>query len=144
MKNNQLNTFNKILYTLIVIVAFSLCFALLIKNQDKKALADINNSNLNVMTIPGRQIVAQDSESIYPRYFVAYFDNDNNYIIYCYNYYNTVSQYELEFARDINSIVDYDKSINMIRTIYLKGHGTYNNVKTNFGSIIGVNNILVY
>lgn len=143
MKDKNKIVFNKVLYLSIIIIVFGFAFWLLIRNQyNESKNGDISN-NFAYHTIAGKQIVAQDLDSIYSKYYVA-FIYQNGYIVHAFNYYNTASQYELEFNRLIDLIVDYNAKNNMIRSFYTKGTDDYNYVKDNFKSIIGKDNIKVY
>lgn len=136
-------TFRKGLYLLAVIIVFSLAFVVLIKKQyGDKRLGDVVSNEFNVKTVYGKQIVAQDMDSIYSKYYVAYI-YDGGYIIHTFNYYNTSSQYELEFNRLIDSIVDYNAKENMIRCFHSSGYLSYDFVKANFGDLINKSNIRI-
>ena len=64
--------------------------------------------------------------------------------IYVYNYYDTVSQYELEYNRLIDDIVDYNEKDKMIRCILHRGYGTYDEVLNNFTLLVDNANIKIY
>ena len=128
----------------IVIIAFALAFVLLINKQNKDTyLADIEESNFSVKPQVGKVIVAKDEDAIYPRYY-AIFINDNIYSIYVYNYYDTISQYNLEFNRLKDQIVDYNIKDKMIRYLHTKGYGTYDEVLNNLPLLIDSENITIY
>ena len=139
MKKKE-KVFNKILYLFIVVVGFSFAFALLINKQQQNNLADVNNSKYNEKTIYGKQVVARDMDSIYPKYYIALF-MDNSYVIQSIDFYDTNSQYELDFSREKYSIIDYDKSQKMIRYEIKRGKASYEELRDNFAAIIGVDNI---
>ena len=141
-QQGELSNFNKVLYLFIVVIVFGFAFVVLVNKQHNSSLADINGS-FNVRTEYNKRLVAQDMNTIYPKYYVAYF-YDGMYEIHSFNYYNTVSQYDLEFNRLLSDIVDYNRKESMIRTYDLKGVGTYEYVKENFESIVGVNNLKIY
>lgn len=141
-KEEELSSFNKVLYLFIVVIIFGFAFAILINKQQNSTLADISGA-FNVKTINNRILVSQDMNSIYPKYYVAYF-YDDVYEIHTYNYYNTVSQFDLEFNRLLDKIIDYNRKDNMIRTYDLRGVGTFKYVKDNLESIVGVNNLMIY
>ena len=133
----------KYLCLFIVVVAFSLAFALLINRQQNGGyMNDVNNS-FSVKPQVGKVIVARDLNAIYPKYYVVYTD-DGEYSIYVYNYYETSSQYELEYNRLIDDIVDYNAKDKMIRYLYDRGYGTYNEVLNNLAMIVGSDNIRIY
>lgn len=137
-------TFRKIVCLLAVIIVFSLAFVLLIKKQyGDKRLGDVASNGFEVKTIYGKQIVAQDLDAIYPKYYVAYI-YDGGYVIHTFNYYNTNSQYELEFNRLLDSIVDYNAKENMIRCFHSSGYSPYDFVKENFGDLINNPNIVIF
>ena len=84
-------------------------------------------------------------DSIYKRYFVIYLDNtDNTYIVHSFNYYNTQSQYELDFHRLKETIVDYNINEYYIRNFYKEGMGTYQEVFRNLENITNLRNIKIY
>ena len=138
--NKELNVFNKTLYVFIVTIIFTLAFTLLIKKQQGDNLGDITNTSFNVKSVYGKTLVAKDLDMIYPKYYVAYFDG-NDYIIHTFNYYNTESQYDLEFQRLLYSIVDYNHNDNMIRCELTRGIGNYDYVKNIFKDIVNANNL---
>ena len=127
----------------IVVIAFTFAFMLLINKQNNNYMNDIADGGFNVKPEVGKTIVARDMDAIYPKYFVIY-TNDDVYTIYVYNYYDTVSQYELEYNRLIDDIVDYNEKDKMIRYIYDRGYGTYNEVLNNLSVLVGVNNLKIY
>ena len=92
-----------------------------------------------------KQLVFEDLDSVHPKYYVLYYDNtDGSYIIHGFNFYQTDSQYELEFHRLLNSILDYNYNDYMIRYLYDSGRGSYNEIVSQLNSIVGSNNIKVY
>lgn len=134
----------KYLSLFVVVVAFTFAFALLINKQQKDAyMNDLNESGFNVKPQVGKVIVARDMNAIYPKYFVVYTEN-GDYSIYVYNYYETVSQYELEYNRLINDIVDYNAKDKMIRYLYGRGYGTYNEVLNNLSQLVDCDNLKIY
>ena len=134
----------KLLLLMVVVVAFTLAFVLLIKKQfDNTYLNDVVGSKLNVTPEIGKTIVAKDTGSIYPKYYVVNI-NEDYYTIYVYNYYETASQYELEFNRLIDSIVDYNAKDNMIRYIHSRGYGTYYEILNNLSTLVESNNLKIY
>lgn len=134
----------KYLCLFIVIIAFTLAFVLLINKQDKlNNLAYTTDSNFNVNPVYGKVIVAKDMHAIYPKYYVVYV-NDNHYSLYVYNYYETVSQYNLEYNRLIDKIVDYNIKDKMIRYIVSNGYGTYNEILNNLQELTECNDLMIY
>ena len=133
----------KILYLFIVIIIFTLAFLLLINKQKEEMLADSIESNFNVKPEIGKVIVARDMYAIYPKYYVVFIDN-NRYALYVYNYYDTVSQYNLEFNRLIDKIVDYSMKDKMIRYLDSRGYGTYNEVLNNLSIITECTKLKIY
>ena len=145
MKNKNNDKSVKYLSVFIVVIAFALAFGLLINHQQNNNLnlADASNNNFTVMPEEGKVIVAKDLEAIYPKYYVIYFDDDM-YSVYVYNYYETVSQYNLEFNRLIDKIVDYNKNKKMIRYLLGRSYGTYDEVIGNLSIILECDNLKVY
>ena len=142
--NQRKDNSTKYLCLFIVIVGFAFAFALLIdKQQNGSYMNDINEGSFNVKPEVGKVIVARDIDAIYPKYYVAYTEGDS-YSIYVYNYYETTSQYELEYNRLIDKIVDYNAKDKMIRYIYDRGYGTYNEVLNNLSMIVNVKNLRIY
>lgn len=139
--NKELNVFNKTLYVFIVAITFTFAFIILIRKQNGDNLGDVAINSFDGQSIYGKKLVARDMDMIYPKYYVAYFDG-NDYIIHTFHYYNTESQYELEFQRLRYSIVDYNKGDNMIRCDLTRGLGSYDYVKNNFGDIVKSKNIV--
>ena len=137
-----MNNSTKYLCLLLVIVVFVGAFVLLI-NKQNDYMNDIAEGGFNVKPEVGKVIVARDMNAIYPKYYVVY-TNEDDYSIYVYNYYETVSQYELEYNRLINDIVDYNEKDKMIRYIYDRGYGTYNEVLNNLSMIVNCNNLRIY
>ncbi len=144
MKNKK-DSSNKFLCLFIVIIAFTLAFALLISKQEgnPELLADVKNNNFNVEPIAGKVIVARDMTAIYPKFYVAFID-DYVYSIYEYNYYETASQYNLEYNRLIDKIVDYNVQDKMIRTIHSRGFGVYEEVLSNLSLLVNCNDLKIY
>ena len=87
--------------------------------------------------------MARDSSAIYPKYYVVYVSG-NEYTAYVYNYYDTVSQYTLEFNRLLDKIVDYNEKDKMIRYLYDRGYGTYNEVLNNLEMLVDSSNLKIY
>ena len=133
----------KYLCLFIVIVGFAFAFALLIDKQKDGYMNDANEGNFTVKPEVGKVIVARDMDAIYPKYYVVYTEDDS-YSIYVYNYYETASQYDLEYNRLIDKIVDYNANEKMIRYIYDRGYGTYNEVLNNLSIIVNCNNLRIY
>ena len=134
----------KYLCLFIVVIAFTFAFVLLIdKQRDSEYMNDIADGGFSVKPEYGRVIVARDMNAIYPKYYVVY-TNEDSYSIYVYNYYETVSQYELEYNRLIDSIVDYNEKDKMIRYIYDRGYGTYNEVLSNLSMLVDSNSLKIY
>ena len=146
MKNKKMNDNDKsmkFLCTFIVVIAFTLAFALLINKQEKNNLADVGNNKFSITPERGKVIVAKDMAMIYPKYYVVYFDNDM-YSIYAFNYYETISQYNLEFNRLIDSIVDYNKNEKMIRVLHSRGYGSYDDVLEELSVLVNSNELKIY
>ena len=116
---------------------------LLINKQNNSYMNDITDGGFNIKPVEGEIIVARDLNAIYPKYYVAY-THDDNFAVYVYNYYETVSQYELEYNRLIDSIVDYNEKDKMIRYILYRGYGTYEEVLNNLSIIVESSNIKIY
>ena len=133
----------KYLCLFIVVIAFTFAFMLLINKQNNSYMNDINEGGFNITPEVGKVIVAKDMDAIYPKYYVVYV-NDDNYSIYVYNYYETISQYELEYSRLIDKIVDYNEKDRMIRYMFDRGYGTYNEVLSNLSMIVDSNNLKIY
>lgn len=134
----------KFLCLFIVVVAFTLAFVLLInKQQSDSYLNDINGNSMNVKPEVGKTIVAKDMKAIYPKYYVVTISNDE-YSIYTYNYYETISQYDLEYSRLIDSIVDYNSKDKMIRCLEGRGYGTYDEVLSNLSYLVNSDDLLIY
>lgn len=142
-KNKKEKSTIKLLYLFIVIIVFTIAFLLLINKQKEETLADTIESNFNIKKETGKVIVARDMYSIYPKYYVIYFNN-NAYSFYVYNYYDTVSQYNLEFNRLIDKIVDYNIKDKMIRYLDSRGYGAYNEVLNNLSSITNCKELKIY
>ena len=141
-EEKQKDSSMKYLCLFIVIIAFSFAFVLLInKQKDGSYLND--EAAFNVKPKEGEVIVARDMNAIYPKYFVVY-TSDDSYSIYVYNYYETISQYELEYSRLIDDIVDYNEKDRMIRYIYDRGYGTYEEVLDNLSMLVNCDNLKIY
>lgn len=129
-----------------IIILFIFAFIILVDKQQNKEeiLGDILD-NSSFRTIPSKQIAVRDLSAIYPRYYVFYFDTtDNTFIVHSFNYYQTDSQYELEFSNHLKYIVDYDYSDYMIRYVYKNGVGNYADMFEEISSIIDSDNYQVY
>lgn len=133
----------KYLCLFIVVIAFTFAFMLLIDKQNNNYMNDIHDGGFNVTPEVGKVIVARDMQAIYPKYYVVYTDNDT-YSIYVYNYYDTVSQYELEYNRLIDRIVDYNEKDKMIRYLFDRGYGSYNEVLSNMSMLVDSKDIKIY
>ena len=94
VQSNQQDNSTKYLCLFVVVIAFTFAFMLLINKQNNSYMNDIHDGGFNVLPQEGEVIVARDMEAIYPKYYVVYTSEDN-YTIYVYNYYETISQYEL-------------------------------------------------
>lgn len=134
----------KFLCLFIVIIAFTLAFVFLINKQQLDVYyANVNGNKFSVKPEEGKTIVAKDLKAIYPKYYVAYI-YDDEYSLYVYNYYETTSQYNLEFNRLIDKIVDYDAKNKMIRYLQSRGNGTYSDVLSNLSTLVESDNLLIY
>ena len=133
----------KYLCLFIVVLVFTFAFMLLINKQKDSYMNDINEGSFEVRPKEGEVIVARDMEAIYPKYYVVYF-SDDNFTIYSYSYYDTVSQYELEYNRLINSVVDYNEKDKMIRCLIDRGYGTYEEVLDNLSMLVDASNLKIY
>jgi len=134
----------KYLLLFIVVISFTFAFVLLIdKQKNSNYMNDITDGGFNVKPEYGKVIVARDMNAIYPKFFVAY-TNGDSYSIYVYNYYETISQYELEYNRLLNSVVDYNEKDKMIRYLLDRGYGTYNEVLSNLAVLVDCNNLKIY
>ena len=129
-----------------IIILFIYAFIILIsKQQGVNTLADIVDANFNIKSIPSKQIVVRDLNAIYPKYFVFYIDNtDNTYLVHTFNYYQTDSQYELEFNKFLKNIVDYDYSEYMIRYVFGSGTAKFNELIEQISFIIDSDNYKIY
>ena len=136
--------FSKIVKLVLVLVVFITIFVFLINIKKQSGLADIVDNSFKETTVRGKKLVAQDMDAIYPKFYVVYFDNDNTFIIHCFNYYETESQYRLEFNRLIDDIVDYNQNNNMIRYVYSSGIGSYDEVLNELSLIIDSSNLKIY
>lgn len=135
---------NRVLQIVGICILFVFAFLLLIDKQRKDNLGDIADTSFGVATIKGQRLVVRDLDSIYPHYLVVYFDNSNNYVIHSFNFYQTESQYDLEYHRLLNHIIDYDRSEYMIRYTYQKGVGSYDYVFNNIENVTGIKNLKRY
>ena len=143
-KKKQKDNSMKFLCMFIVLIAFSFAFALLISKQQKdEYLDDIKGNNSSFYPQVGKVIVAKDLNAIYPKYYVVNI-NDGEYAIYEYNYYETISQYNLEFNRLIDKIVDYNAKDKMIRCLHSRGYGDYYALLDELPTLVGSNNLKVY
>ncbi len=143
-KTNKTGGRNKFLSLLIVVVCFAIAFVILIKAQQQDAYYNkVKGDSFNIKPEYGKTLVAKDTGTIYPKYYVVYFSEDE-YSIYVYNYYETVSQYELEFNRLIDSVVDYNSKDKMIRYLHSRGYGTYQSVIDNLTYIVDSENLIIY
>ena len=144
-KNKKKNDYGrKSLYLLIVIIVFTMLFILLINKQNgDNYYLNMQANNFSVNPEYGKTIVAKDGNAIYPKYYVVYVNN-GEYAIYVFNYYETISQYNLEYNRLFDSIVDYSSKDKMIRYIHSKGYGTYNEVLNNLGVLVDCRNLIFY
>ena len=143
-KNTKKSKKAKLLYLFVVVTVFGMAFVLLIKKKNNEIyLKDIKDSSFHIVSEYGKRVVAKDKYAIYPKYYVAYVE-DGSYSIYVYNYYDTVSQYNLEFNRLIDKIVDYDINEKMIRYIETKGYGTYDDVLSNLKVLSDNDNLVIY
>lgn len=146
MKTDEING-SKNVYKFIGFFAITLSFVLvfvLLLNKHTDNLGDKLESSFNYETIPLKQLVARNTDSIYPQYFVAFFAKDGSFIVHNFNYYETNSQYDLEYNRLFDKVIDYNPNQNMLRIKYYEGAGNYNEVKNNFGRIIGVDSLEIY
>lgn len=141
-KQKKENNRSKFVSLLVVIIIFSIAFILLIKAQQQNVYYNAKN-DFNIKTKAGKTIVAKDTQANYPKYYVVYTTN-GEYSIYVYNYYETESQYELEFNRLLDSIVDYNANTKMIRYLHSKGYGTYTEVYNNLTTILETERIEIY
>ena len=141
--SKQKDNSTKYLCLFIVVIAFTFAFMLLINKQNNSYMNDISEGGFNVKQETGKVIVARDMDAVYPKYYVVYTDEDD-YTIYVYNYYDTISQYELEYNRLIDSVVDYNAKDRMIRYIFDRGYGTYSEVLSNLSMLVGVSNLKIY
>ncbi len=134
----------KIITTIFSIIIFILSFILLI-NKNNDNLGDIKETSFNIVPSYKERIVLEDMDSIYKRYYVIYLDNtDNTYIVHSFNYYNTQSQYELEFQRLKDKILDYNINEYYIRYLYKEGIGDYSNILNNIENITDSRHIKIY
>lgn len=134
----------KLLCLFVVIIAFTFAFMLLInKQQEDVYYANMKNNTFSVKPEYGKTIVAKDLKAIYPKYYVVYV-TDDEFSLYVFNYYETTSQYNLEFNRLINKIVDYNAKDKMIRYLHSKGYGTYDEILSNLSTLVESDNLLIY
>ena len=134
----------KLLCLFIVIIAFTLAFVLLINKQQQDVYyANMKNNTFSVKPEYGKTIVAKDLKAIYPKYYVVYI-NDDEFSLYVFNYYETTSQYNLEFNRLIDKIVDYNAKDKMIRYLHSRGYGSYDEVLSNLSTLVESDNLLIY
>ena len=135
---------SKVLYLLIVIVVFVTAFVVPIKTQnDSTYYFNVRDNEFSSKAEYGSTIVAKDTESFYPKYYVVYI-NGEDYSIYVYNYYDTLSQYQLEFDRLLDGIVDYNEKDKMIRYLHSKGTGTYDELLNDLPLIVECDNLKFY
>ena len=133
---------NKLINIVLITLLFVFAFVILIDRQKNNNLGDMGFTKFDLKTIVGKQLVVRDMDAIYPKYYVIYFNQkDNSYIIHNFNYYETRSQYDLEFNRLLKSVVDYNVDDYMIRILHSKGLGSFNEIKNNLSYIIGSNNL---
>ena len=104
---------------------------------------DITDGGFSIKPEEGKIIVARDMRAIYPKYYVARVDDDE-FSIYVYNYYETTSQYELEYNRLIDNIVDYNIKDKMIRYLFGRGYSTYDELLNNLSTIVECKNLRIY
>ena len=134
----------KIITTIFSIIIFILSFILLI-NKNNDNLGDIKETSFNIVPSYKERIVLEDMDSIYKRYYVIYLDNtDNTYIVHSFNYHNTQSQYELEFQRLKDKILDYNINEYYIRYLYKEGIGNYSNILNNIENITDSRHMKIY
>lgn len=142
--NQSLNTFNKVVCLFIVVITFSFLFVVLIRKQQGNNLGDLLvSSKLQEKTIYGKEILARDMDAIYPKYYVVYTMN-NTYVVQSINYYETESQFNLEFSRLLNSIADYNRKEKMIRYDVSRGEASYDELKNNLSFYVGAPNLVIY
>ena len=138
------NNGTRFLCLFVVIVAFTMAFVLLINKQKEDVYyANMKGTGFSIKPEEGKTIVAKDLNAIYPKYFVIYV-NDDEFSLYVFNYYETASQYNLEFNRLIDKIVDYNEKDKMIRYLHSRGYGTYDEVLKNLQTIVESDNLLIY
>ena len=138
------NGWNKGLKLFLVLLIFGLAFVFLINTKEHSGLADITDSPFQITTLKDKRLVARDMKAIFPKYYVVYFNSDDTYLIHGFNYYETESQYRLEFNRLLGDIIDYNPNNNMIRYIYTKGIGSYEDVLNELSLIVQSNNLQIY
>ena len=129
------------------IILFIFAFIILVDKQreNEETLGDILDNGDYFRSVPYKKIVVRDMEAIYPRYYVFFLDNtDNTYVVHSFNYYQTDSQYELELNNHLKYVVDYDYSDYMVRYVFSKGEGKYNELFEEIGSIIDSDNYRIY
>lgn len=142
IKRKEEDIFNKILYLFIVVIGFTFAFSLLINKHQESSLADVYNEYFHESTIVGKQIVAKDVDCFYPKYYIALFMG-MDYVVQEINYYETESQFKLDFSRNTYRIIDYDKSKKMIHNEITVGRGIYTEVLNDFASIVGAEKIVI-
>lgn len=135
---------NKFLSLLIVVICFAMAFVILIKAQQQDTYNNkMKGDAFSIQPEYGKVLVAKDTSAIYPKYYVVYF-NEEEYSVYVYNYYETISQYELELNRLIDNVVDYNVKDKMIRYLHSRGYGTYQGVVDNLSYIVDSEDLLIY
>lgn len=135
----------KIISLLAVFIVFVGAFVLLINKNKEENLADIGEQiPFNVQTIKGKQLVARDMNSSYPKFYVVYFGFDDEFDIHVYNFYNSFAEYHSEFNALMDNVLDYNAKEKMIRILYTKGVGEYEKVKNNLGEIVESDNLRIY
>lgn len=138
------NSYMKIFAATFLIIAFVVVFTLL-TNKHTTAYGDIIDISFNYQTIEGKQLVVRDKSAINPKFYVLFFNlKDNTYLVHEFNYYETGSQYDLEYHRLFDNILDYNINDNMLRINLGQGYGNYNNVKNNIASILNITNYEIY
>lgn len=140
----QSNNLFKIVGLVVMVILFVMAFILLI-NKHTANLGDVIDVPFSYETIKGKVLVVKDQDAIYPRFFVVFFDEANeHYIIHNFNYYETESQFDLDYHRYLNSVIDYNMNKNILRIKYYDGIGSYSYVKDNINRILELENVYVY